>query len=214
VTALLLVEDNPHLRRALVQLLAPHYAVHAVALARTALAQLDEVEPALAVVDLGLPDADGVELVAALRTARLHMPILVLTIDDTRHRIRAALDAGASGYLLKDSVAHELVPALEAALAGEMPLSPRVATHVVGMLRAPPDPAPSVTPTFLTGSERRVLDELARGLTYEQIGIVLDISINTVRSCVRTLYKKLDVASRTEAVVVAAGRGLLQLTPG
>jgi DNA-binding NarL/FixJ family response regulator len=211
VTSLLLVEDNPHFRRALEQLLAPHFAVHAMALARTALAQFDELEPAIAVVDLGLPDADGVELVAALRAARPHMPILVLTIDDTRARIRAALAAGASGYLLKDGVAHELVPALDAALAGEVPLSPRAATHVVGMLRDAPDPAPTGEPTFLTGSERRVLDELARGLTYEQIGTVLDISINTVRSRVRTLYEKLDVASRTEAVVVAARRGLLQL---
>lgn len=115
----------------------------------------------------------------------------------------------SSGYLLKDRLATELLSSIDAALDGESPLSPRAARHVVASLHgSQPPPALDL---HLTASERRVLEALARGLTYDQIGLMLDISVNTVRSRVRTLYDKLDVASRTEAVVVAAQRGLIQL---
>ena len=210
MTSLLLVEDDPRFRVALQRLLEPHYTVHAMALGQTALARATAVKPALAIVDMGLPDIDGVALVGALRAARPDMPVLVLTIDDTRERVTAAIEAGAAGYLLKDGVAHELFPAIEACLAGESPLSPRAASHLVRLAREGVAP-PLTSATFLTRSERLVLDQLARGLTYEQIGLALDISINTVRTCVRALYDKLDAGSRTEAVVIAAQRGLIRL---
>lgn len=204
--ALLVVEDNAQMREALTTVLGERFDVDAVALARTALARSREY--AIALVDLGLPDLDGVQLVAALR-ARSTMPILVLTIEDATERVLAALSAGASGYLLKDRLAIELLSSIDAALDGESPLSPRAARHVVASLHgSQPPPALDLD---LTASERRVLEALARGLTYDQIGLMLDISVNTVRSRVRTLYDKLDVASRTEAVVVAAQRGLIQL---
>jgi DNA-binding NarL/FixJ family response regulator len=203
---LLVVEDNTAMREALTSVLAERFDVDAVALARTALAR--DRAYAIAIVDMGLPDLDGVQLVAALR-ARSAMPILVLTIEDAKERVLAALSAGASGYLLKDRIAIELMSAIDAALDGESPLSPRAARHVVASLHGS-QPAPAFD-LHLTASERRVLESLARGLTYDQIGLVLDISVNTVRSRVRTLYDKLEVASRTEAVVVAAQRGLISL---
>jgi DNA-binding NarL/FixJ family response regulator len=207
---LLCVEDNPHFRAMLLAMLSPQFDVDAVGLARTALAHARAATPAVAVVDLGLPDGDGIELVRGLRAIHAALPIVVLTIQDGRDRVLDALSAGASGYVLKDRAAHELLDALDAVRAGDAPLSPRIAGHVVAAARGSSPPRLN-TPMLLTGSERRVLEELARGLTYDQIGLVLEISVNTVRSRVRTLYDKLDVASRTEAVVVAAQRGLIRI---
>jgi DNA-binding NarL/FixJ family response regulator len=206
---LLVVEDNPMMRDALTVVLSERFDVDAVALARTALSRIESRAYSLALVDLGLPDLDGVQLVASVRARAPRLPILVLTIEDAKSRVLAALSAGASGYLLKDRIAVELVSAIHAALDGESPLSPRAARHVVASLHGS-QPAPPLE-LHLTASERRVLEALARGFTYEQIGVMLEISVNTVRSRVRTLYDKLDVASRTEAVVIAAQRGLIQL---
>jgi DNA-binding NarL/FixJ family response regulator len=197
------------MRDALCAVLGERFDVDPTALARTALSRITSQSYALALVDLGLPDLDGVQLVAAMRNHVPPMPILVLTIEDARDRVLAALSAGASGYLLKDRLATELVSAIDAALDGESPLSPRAARHVVASLRGSL-PAPAIE-VQLTASERRVLEALARGFTYDQVGIMFDISVNTVRSRVRALYDKLDVASRTEAVVVAAQRGLIRL---
>lgn len=213
MTGLLLVEDDARYRAGLELVLAPRFTVHATALARTALAWIaDDLDVAIAIVDLGLPDIDGVDLLRALRGARPTLPVIVLTISDTRDRVLAAIDAGAAGYVLKERAVRDLISAIDAALAGEVMLSPRAAAHVVAAVRREGEPAAAVAdPILLTPSERRVLAELARGLSYAQIGLVLDISVNTVRSRIRTLFSKLDVASSTEAIAVAARQGLIRL---
>lgn len=210
---LLLVENDVHLQRALPTLFASRFETHATARARVALDWLTAgLEVVVAVVDLGLPDADGIDLVRAIHTLRPALPVVVLTITDTSERVLAALDAGAMGYVLKDHLARELVTAIDAARAGDVSLSPRVARHVVQARRASsPSIVDDAPPLLLTTMERRVLDELARGLSYAQIGLVLDISINTVRSRIRTLFDKLGAGSSTEAVSVAIRRGLIRL---
>lgn len=210
---LLLVEDDHRFAQVVATVLAPRFEVRSTALARVAVEWLTGgLEVAVAVVDLGLPDADGVDLLRALRSLRPALPVIVLTVDDTSQRVLAALDAGAAGYVLKEHVVRELASAADAALAGESWLSPRAASHVVHARRAAPlTEASDTAPVLLTNVERRVLDELARGLSYAQIGLVLDISVNTVRSRIRTLFDKLGAASSTEAVALAAQRGLLRL---
>lgn len=208
---LLVVEDNAAFRALLVTLLSPRFTVDAAATVRAALARARAARPVAAVVDLGLPDGDGTELVRGLRDLYADLAIVVLTVDDASERVLGALAAGANGYLTKDRVTFELNDALDAARSGGTPLSPRVAAHVVNALRTTSRPAPPRPPVLLTESERRVLEQLARGLTYDQVGLVLDISINTVRSRVRTLYEKLEVVSRTEALVTAARLGLVRL---
>lgn len=113
--------------------------------------------------------------------------------------------------MTKDRVAIELHDALDAARTGGTPLSARVAAHVVSALRSTTPAMPARPPVMPTESERRVLEQLARGLTYEQVGLVLDISVNTVRSRVQTLYEKLEVVSRSEAIVTAARLHLIEL---
>jgi DNA-binding NarL/FixJ family response regulator len=212
---LLLVEDDVRFQRAVAMLLAPRFETRATARARVALDWLAEgIRVAAAIVDLGLPDADGVDLVRAIRALRSDLPVIVVTVSDTSERVLAALDAGATGYVLKEHIAHELGAAIDAALAGDVALSPRAARYVVQARRASSPSFADSPPPLLTTMERRVLDELARGLSYAQIGLVLDISINTVRSRIRTLFDKLGAGSSTEAISIALKRGLLRTDAG
>jgi len=210
---LLLVEDNHRFADVVFTVLAPRFAIRSTALARTALDWLSEGLPvAIAVIDLGLPDADGLDLLRAMRAMRPALPVIVLTVDDNNERVLAALDAGAAGYVLKEHVVRELPAAANSVFAGENWLSPRAASHVIRARRTASRTEPSdAVPVLLTNMERRVLDELARGLSYAQIGLSLGISINTVRSRIRTLFDKLGAGSSTEAIALAAQRGLLRL---
>jgi DNA-binding NarL/FixJ family response regulator len=176
-----------------------------------AMAQLSKVAPQVALVDLGLPDISGVELIRRIAAACPNLPIVVLTVCTEDAQILEAFRAGARGYLFKEDLGRDLVPALDEALAGGAPMSRPVARLVLEQLReaevterpsAPPLPA-------LTDRERQVVEQLARGLSYELVGTVLGISTNTVRTYIRTIYEKLCVCSRTEAVVVALRLGLV-----
>lgn len=168
---------------------------------------------AVALVDLGLPDVDGITLVSRLHAGWPQVPIVVLTICTDERRILAAIQAGACGYLFKDEVGSGLQGALDEVLAGGAPMSHPVARLVLEQLRgvhrstlpASGDPVPE-----MTDRERDVLQALARGLSYDQVAAVLNISTNTVRTYVRTIYEKLSVRSKTEAVVAAMKLGLVR----
>lgn len=172
---------------------------------RAALGEL----PALAIVDLGLPDGCGLDVVRELAARCPATPTLVLTVDDRPQMVIAALRAGASGYVLKEDLVSRLAPAIGDAVAGGMPLSARLGTTVRRQLRSAAAGAPEVV--TLTPTERDLLDGLARGLSYDQCGLMAGISVNTVRTHVRAMYRKLEVSSKTEAVVEAVRRGLIEL---
>lgn len=224
---LLLVDDDARIRRIIVELLSVHpVRVTVAASIRQALCAAQREAPDAALVDLGLPDGDGIELLAMLHQRQPTLPLVVLTVASTEARILAALRAGACGYLFKEDIGSRLVPGVLDALDGGAPMSPAVARMVLARavastssparpssegVAAPPlsssDPAEEATDLKLR--ERQVLDGIARGLTYEQIGVSLDISANTVRTYIRSLYEKLDVATKAEAVASAMRRGLL-----
>ncbi len=164
-----------------------------------------------ALVDLGLPDADGVDLVRELVTSAPELPVVVLTVNQAGSRILAAFQAGACGYLLKEQLGERLLPALEEARMGGCPMSPAVAQHVLSLVRALPTPAraPSSSVPQLTERELSVLRLFAQGGTYAETAISLGVSVNTLRTHVRSIYAKLLVESRTEAVLYALQLGLL-----
>lgn len=197
VPAVLVVENQSTLRASVITLLAGRYTVDA-----------DASNAVAALVDLDV--AGGLAMLRALRSKHAALPVIALTTEDGRDGVLGALAAGASGYLTKDRIDVELADALDAVQAGGTPLSPRVASHVVSALRDGTSMQRPAAPV-LTQAEHRVLEQLARGLTYEQVGLVLDVSINTVRTRVRTLYEKLGAMSRTEAVVNAARLGLIKI---
>jgi DNA-binding NarL/FixJ family response regulator len=166
----------------------------------------------LVLVDLGLPDLDGVDLITQVVARCPRTPVLVLTIVSAEERIFAALRAGACGYLYKEDLGSRLLPAIDEALGGGTPMSPDVTRLLVEHVRrggASTGQEHDRRADILSERERAVLERFASGERYEDVARALDVSVNTVRSHVRSIYDKLDVCSKTEAVVVATRLGLL-----
>lgn len=224
---MLLVEDDPRYARMLALLLAPQpLRVHFFERAREALAQLAQIAPDACVVDLGLPDMDGADLVRELRRQRPQSPVLVLSIATSEAKILGAIRAGAAGYILKEDAGTLLVRAIDEAMLDGAPMSRAVAQLLLSEVRgggaravlagswtraegspveSSSDPAPPLTPR-----ETEVIELLARGLSYNEVASVLTVSANTVRTHVRSIYDKLLVCSKTEAVMAALRLGLIQ----
>ena len=201
-----LVDDDARIRDAARGLIASDASLRLVFEAASlteARARLSEGPVDVLLLDLGLPDGEGTTLLSTLSKT----VVIVLTVfDDDRH-IFDALRAGASGYLLKDEIVTRLVPAIGDALSGGAPMSPSVARRVLESFRAPPADPDEVT---LTAREIDVVELIARGATYDEIGRMLQISTNTVRTHIRGAYDKLHVCTKVEATHEAVRRGLIR----
>jgi DNA-binding NarL/FixJ family response regulator len=162
--------------------------------------------PALAIIDLSLPDGDGFELISLLSSVLPSSRSVVFTVYDDDAHISAALRAGASGYLLKSDPRHVLVEHLLALDRGELPLSPMAANVVKSRIAAPAEVELALR---LTIREREVLKMVALGLTANAIADRLSISRNTVNTYLKRMYAKLSVSSRAEAAVLARSAGLM-----
>jgi DNA-binding NarL/FixJ family response regulator len=203
---LLLVEDDAHSRAGIQQLLqSSGYEVRSAGTGGAAVAIFREQTPEIVLLDLGLPDVDGVTVVRLMQAENAKVPIIVLSVVTSEARILEALRAGALGYLFKEDLGR-LLPALAEALAGGAPMSPSVARLVLGQLHERPSQPP---PSVLTTREREVLERLAGGLSYEQIALTLEVALNTIRTHVRSIYRKLDAATRLEAVLAGVKLGEL-----
>lgn len=161
-------------------------------------------------MDLEHPDGSGVAAIRALKNLRPDLPVLALTVFEEPATVLAAICAGADGYLLKRSSATELVAAIRSAGTGGAPLSPGIASALLQVVRKT-SAAPVSHPSRLdlTAREQDVLRCLAGGHTYQEAADSLRIGLETVRSHVRALYKKLQVHSVSEAVARAIRDGLV-----
>jgi DNA-binding NarL/FixJ family response regulator len=159
------------------------------------------LDPDVILMDLRMPRMDGVAAIKELARLGVRARVLVLTTYDTDKDVLPAVEAGATGYLLKDTSRDELVRAVRAAARGEAVLSPSVATRLLGQVRAPADP--------LSARELEVLRLIADGATNREAAARLFISEATVKSHVLHIYAKLGVNDRAAAVAVAFRRGLL-----
>lgn len=206
----LLVEDHPESREWLSCLLGEAFpcitvtAVGTLAEAREHLAQ-DSFN--LALVDISLPDGNGVALATIIRASAPDTYVVMATIYDDDEHLFAALQAGAQGYLLKDQPRTRLVAQLEGIARGEPPLSPSISRRVLRHFRRTPN-ADSDCPE-LSVREKEVLGFLARGYTRNDIALALDITANTVAGHVKGIYRKLDVSGRAEATLQAVRLGLI-----
>ncbi|MFU8870563.1 response regulator [Micromonospora sp. SL4-19] len=171
----------------------------AVALARA-------LGPDVILMDLRMPRMDGVAAIKELARLGVATRVLVLTTYDTDRDVLPAIEAGATGYLLKDAGRDELVRAVRTAARGEAVLSPSVATRLLGQVRAPADP--------LSARELEILRLIADGTTNREVAARLFISEATVKTHVLHIYAKLGVNDRAAAVAVAFRRGLLTLENG
>jgi DNA-binding NarL/FixJ family response regulator len=171
-----------------------------------AVAQARALRPDVVLMDLQMPDLDGPGAIATLREQAPEVRVLVLTTYGTDADITRAVDAGATGYLLKDAPREQLFGAIRAAARGESVLSPSVATRVLGRMRAPAEEA-------LSARELEILQAVARGLSNKDIGRQLYVSEATVKTHLLRVFSKLGVDDRTAAVTVALERGIIRL-PG
>jgi DNA-binding NarL/FixJ family response regulator len=201
VIRVLVVEDHPVVRSGLLQLLGNVEQVDVVAAAaggKEAVELASAQRPDVVLMDLEMPDLDGIEATRRIRAADPSVNVVVLTAFSDRERILDAIDAGAVGYLLKDAEPDELVRGLEAAARGESPLSPKAAQALVAA-RADRGAAN----TQLTPREHEVLSLLADGLPNKLIARRLEISEKTVKAHLTSIFQRIDVTDRTQAALWA-----------
>ncbi len=202
---LLVVDDHPVVRAGIVALLSQEPDLQVVAEVDGGdgvLGAVAEHSPDVVLMDLRMPGMDGVEATARVRAAHPGVVVVVLTTYDTDHDILRAVEAGASGYLLKDAPRSVLADAVRRAARGETVLAPPVAARLMGRLREP-------ATERLTARETQVLELVGRGLTNPAIAAALFIGEATVKSHLLRVFAKLAVDDRTAAVTVAMARGLL-----
>jgi DNA-binding NarL/FixJ family response regulator len=166
--------------------------------AEAALKGLPEDKPDVVLMDINLGGMTGIECVERLKAIAPRMQVLMLTVYEDTDQIFKALEAGATGYLLKRSSPTKLLQAIREIHAGGSPMSSSIARKVVASFQKSKQGGEK--PTHLSPREEMVLNCLAKGLTYKQIADQLDISIDTIRTYLRRVYEKLHVQSRTEAV--------------
>jgi DNA-binding NarL/FixJ family response regulator len=202
---LLIVDDHPVVRDGLRGLFAddPDFqVVGEAANGAEAVARVERVGADVVLMDLRMPEMGGVEAIERLRKVSPAVRVLVLTTYDTDSDVLPAVEAGATGYLLKDAPREELIRAVRAAFAGEAVLSPAVARRLMGQVRKPP-------PEALSPRELEVLALIADGATNRQAAARLFVSEATVKTHLLHLYEKLGVRDRAAAVAEAYRRRLL-----
>jgi DNA-binding NarL/FixJ family response regulator len=208
VIRVVVVDDHPVVRSGLIGMLAVTDDISVVGEAgdgAEALALVESTTPDVVLMDLRMPRMDGVAATGAIVSGYPSTRVLVLTTYDTDTDILHAVEAGAAGYLLKDTPHADLLDGIRAAARGETVLAPPVAARLMSRLRTPSAP-PTAQPS---PRELEVLAAVARGLSNAEIGRELFIGEATVKTHLQRLFTKLDVDDRTRAVTVAMERGLL-----
>jgi NarL family two-component system response regulator LiaR len=209
----LVVDDHRIVREGIQVLLAEIKDIKVVGEAGNGLQSIDlaeQLRPDVILMDLEMPQMDGVEAIRRITAAQPDQRILVLTSFVTDDKVFAAIQAGAVGYLLKDSGSVELVESIRRIQRGEPALHPDIARKILaGLSQAPSAGEPAVEP--LTAREFEVLDLVAQGLRNREIGDQLDISPETARTHVNRILSKLHVANRVQATLYALRQGISKL---
>lgn len=208
----LVLEDAPDVRAWLVELVGcafPGVTVSEAGSLTQALNIIDQQAFDLALIDINLPDGNGLALLQALREHSPTTYCVMATIFDDDENIFRALQGGAQGYLLKQEPRERLLAGLRGILAGEPPLSPHVARRILTHFR---NSAPPVSPQDpgLSPREREILTLVAKGLSRAEIAKVLGIGVTTVATHIGAVYRKLEICSRSEATVEAIRLGLVK----
>lgn len=166
-----------------------------------------QLEPDVILMDLVMPDLSGVEATRTIRQRHPDAQVLAVTSFKETEMVRAVLEAGAIGYLLKTVSADELAEAIRSAHRGELTVAADASSIVLEAITSPPAPGRD-----LTERELEVLELLVQGLSNSEIGARLGVSPNTVKNHLRSIYGKLDVSTRTAATTLAIKHGLIELS--
>jgi len=204
---LVVADDHPVVRAGIVGMLAANSDFEIVGEAGTgkeAVTLSQQELPDVVLMDLRMPEMDGVAAIEQIRSTHPDIHVLVLTTYDTDADILRAIDAGATGYLLKDTPREELFVAILAASRGEAVLGPTIATRLMERVS-------STAPDALSAREIEVLELVARGASNKEIAASLYISVATAKSHLMHIYDKLGVTDRTAAVTTAIEQGVIRL---
>ncbi len=205
----LILEDIADMQRwheSVLQEVFPGIICHKASSVASALALVEREHFDLGLIDLGLPDGSGVAVIRALRQRRADTLSIVVTIFDDNEHLFPALKAGAQGYLLKDQTREQFIQRLRSIADGEPPLSPAISRKLMTHFSALAHPEPEAR---LTEREQEVLLLISKGLTLPKVAALLAISRNTTAGYVKSIYRKLNISSRAEAVIEAGRYGLL-----
>jgi DNA-binding NarL/FixJ family response regulator len=208
-----IVEDDPILREELTRVigladdLTLIGAAASAADGRRLLTQAFDV----LLIDLALPDGSGVDLIREASVQSAALKIIVVSVFGDARSVVNAIEAGAHGYLLKGAEPTEAAEAIRSVLAGGAPISPAVAGHILARIRGNANTPATGNAPSLSEKEIAVLTDLAKGFRYKEVARLHNISPNTVGDHVKSIYRKLAVNSRSEAVFEAVQAGLIQL---
>lgn len=204
VIRVLLAEDHPVVRVGLEELLGAEEGIEVVAAVGNgaeAVAGVAEHVPDVALLDISMPEMDGIEATRRIRESGVATRIVILTASAGRESILRAIDAGALGYMLKDSAPDDLIDGVRAAARGDAPLDPKAARQLVAERHRFQVPQ-------LTGREREVLELIAEGLPNKRIAMRLEISEKTVKAHLTRVYDRIGVTDRTQAALWARREGV------
>lgn len=209
----LIIDDHPTVRLGLEAILNRFDDLRVLATAdsgQTGIQRYRECHPDVVLVDVYMPGMDGIETIAALMRDFPECRAIALTQAQDEKTIVRAIEAGALGYLVKSAEVTTIAAAIRAAAAGRRWLSPEALEAIIRVKTAPP-PLPD---TELTDREREILSLMVRGLKNPQISEIVHISVSTVKFHVGVIFKKLGAQTRTEAVVLALTKGIVQRPEG
>lgn len=208
---ILIVEDRAEIATRLSDAVARNIELEVVGTASTlgcGLKMLFDLRPRVVLVDLGLPDGSGVDVIRAVSDADWECDALVISIFGDEARVVEAIQAGAKGYMLKSGGLTNVSADILAVIAGGSPISPAIARHLLTLLKR--QSTSDADPSFeLTNREVEILRAVAQGYKRREIGVQLDISTGTVGNHINNIYRKLNVGSNIQAVVQATKMGLL-----
>ena len=213
---LLLVEDNPLFVEQICGAMDQQprkWSVHLVSEGRRALMLLAEPRQHfdLALIDIGLPDISGIEVIKACRRQFPDMPVVVISVMAAEPVVLSAIEAGANGYILKDESEQDITKGITQVMNGIYPLSPSLARYLFKQLAGQPgkDPEPANAEFNLSPREIETLRHMSQGLSYEGVAERMGVALSTVQSNVRNLYRKLNVRSQMQAVSKARHHDLI-----
>lgn len=211
---ILVVDDHPVVRKGIVAMLDTEPGLEVIGECSNGLEAVEKslsLVPDIVLMDLVMPEMDGVEAIRNIKVKQPDLRILVLTSFASDDKVFAAIDAGASGYLLKDSDPEDLIRAIHQVNRGESSLHPVVARRLLQQLQ---QPAPKKAPEReeLTERELEVLKYIAQGNSNQQIAEIMVVSKATVHTHVSRILSKLQVASRTQAALIALKEGYVTLS--
>jgi len=211
--SVLIIEDDPQFRAGFAEAVGSAEDLSLVGAADDlpeGLRLLEQTQPDVLLVDIGLPSGSGIDLI---HWAHEHLPacdVMVVTVFGDEQHVLECIEAGATGYLLKDSKAIDIVEQIRTLREGGSPISPAIARQLMKRFMSKPSAAADTQCCVLSAQERTVLEMSSKGYSYEEIAQLMHLSRHTIGTYVKRMYRKLHVHNKNEAIYEARKQGLLR----